>query len=304
MSITNKGLCLIVAHDAGGAEILVNYVQQQGLDCLFLLDGPAVKIFQKKIDNIELYTLEQGLEYAKWVLSATSWQSDIEWQAIKQAKLKNIPVVAFLDHWVNYRERFLRKNEEQLPDELWVGDCYAENIAKKCFPSIPIKQIENPYLQEIKKEIKALQSETQARVQKRTLLFVSENISGHALQQYGKKDYFGYTEFDAFEFLMANLHIFNQNPIEKIIIRPHPSDPLDKYDLYEKQYFGLVFVSHSNTLLEDIVAADIVAGCESMALVVALLIAKKVISCIPIEQQCRLPHHEIISLKKILNKND
>jgi len=297
----NKGLCLIVAHDAGGAEILVNYVQQHDLDCLFLLDGPAVKIFQKKIDNIALCTLEQGLDYAKWVLCATSWQSDLEWQVIKQAKLKNIPVVAFLDHWVNYSQRFIRQSEEQLPDELWVGDHYAEDMAKKCFPSTPIKQVENPYLQAIKKEIKVLQS--QAKVQKRTLLFISENISGHALQQYGKKDYFGYTEFDAFEFLMTNLPVFNENPIENIIIRPHPSDPVGKYDVYEKQYVGLVFVSHSNTLLEDIVAADIVAGCESMALVVALLTAKKVISCIPVEQPCRLPHREIDSLKNILDKN-
>jgi len=298
----NKGLCLIVAHDAGGAEILVNYVQQQDLDCLFLLAGPAIKIFQRKIDNLELCTLEQGLESVQWVLCATSWQSDLEWQVIKQAKLKNIPVISFLDHWVNYQQRFIRQDEEQLPNELWVGDHYAKNMAKKCFPSIPIKQIENPYLQAIKKEIKTLQLDTQVKVPKRVLLFVSENISEHALHLYGRANYFGYTEFDAFEFLMAHLTDVNQHPIEKIVIRPHPSDSLGKYDLYEKQYSGLVFVSHSKTLLEDIVAADIVAGCESMALVVALTAAKKVISCIPVNQPCRLPHREIASLKNILDK--
>ncbi len=300
----NKGLCLIVAHDAGGAEILVNYVQQQDLDCLFLLAGPALKIFQRKIEHLELCTLEQGLESVQWVLCATSWQSDLEWQVIKQAKLKNIPIISFLDHWVNYPQRFIRQGEEQLPDELWVGDHYAANIAKNCFSSVPIKQVENPYLKAIKEEIKVLHAMPQMQVQKGTLLFVSENISEHALHQYGRADYFGYTEFEAFEFLMAHLAVVNQKTIKKVMIRPHPSDPLGKYDLYKKQYSGLVFVSASKTLLEDIMTADIVAGCESMALVVALVAAKKVISCIPAEQQCRLPHHEIIHLKNRLKKND
>ena len=32
---------------------------------------------------------------------------------------------AFLDHWTNYRERFLLDGSPVLPDELWVGDEHA-----------------------------------------------------------------------------------------------------------------------------------------------------------------------------------
>ena len=45
--MTGSGKTAIVAHDAGGAEVLSSYVRQQGLDCLFSLRGPALAIFER-----------------------------------------------------------------------------------------------------------------------------------------------------------------------------------------------------------------------------------------------------------------
>jgi len=62
--------------------------------------------------------------------------------------------VSFIDHWVNYRERFgypLKNWKNNLPDEIWAGDKYAFLIAKKLFNKIlPIKLVKNPYFKEIK----------------------------------------------------------------------------------------------------------------------------------------------------------
>ena len=55
-----------------------------------------------------------------------------------------------------------------------------------------------------------------------------------------------------------------------------------------------------NTLLEDILGSDTIIGCESMALVVAIMASKRVISIIPPEgRKCVLPHKEIIHLSEI-----
>jgi len=295
-----KEFCLIVAHDAGGAEILVNYVVQKKVPCIFALDGPAIKIFLRKIPGLSICSLEQGIQQASWVLCGTSWQSDLEWRAIKLAKKRQLKVVTFLDHWVNYQERFVRNGIRQLPDQIWVGDTDAEKVAQSCFPDLPIRVEDNPYLLGIKKQLASLQYLVKKEENKTVVLFVSENISGHALLKYGDKDYFGYTEFGALDFLLENLCLVSDKPIDKLIIRPHPSDEKGKYSVYQKKFPELITVSENSTLLKDISLADIVAGCESMALVVALVAEKYAVSCIPGQQEVRLPHSKIHRLKNML----
>ncbi len=298
-----KAPVLIVSHDAGGAEILAHYVQQHPLDYCFVLDGPAQKIFHRVLGTVSCCSLQIGLAEANWCLCGTSWQSDLEWQAVKQAKLLGKRVVSFVDHWVNYEARFIRDGEQQLPDEIWVGDQYAEAIARQTFPSLPLRQLENPYFKSIREEINQLGKQLfPANKAATTILFVSENISGHALLKYGDSHYFGYTEFEALQFLLAHLDKVSPG-IESLIIRPHPSDSAGKYQQFVGQYNGLVEVSEQASLLEDICQADWVAGCESMALVIALLADKKVVSCIPQPWQCRLPYPGIVSLWERVQKN-
>ena len=68
------------------------------------------------------------------VITGTGWSSDLEHQARKLAFSRNIPSVAVLDHWVNYRERFKRNGTSQLPGELWVSDAEAATFG---FPNVP-----------------------------------------------------------------------------------------------------------------------------------------------------------------------
>jgi len=304
--MSNKqSVCLLVAHDAGGAEILAHYVQQQlsPENCLFVIDGPAKKVFQRILGEVSCCSLQQGLAQADWCLCGTSWQSDLEWQAVKQAKLLGKRVVSFIDHWVNYQQRFIRKGELMLPDELWVGDQYAEEIARKIFLGTSICLVDNPYLKSIAQEIKQYKKEcTHVDGVETTLLFLSENISGHAKLKYGDAHYFGYTEFEAIEFLLSNLELLDSQ-IKTVLIRPHPSDYPDKYADILKRYPDKVRMSQGETLLSDILSANWVAGCQSMALVAALLAEKIVFSCIPLPRKCCLPYPEIISLWERVNKN-
>ena len=65
----------IVAHDAGGAEILSSWVIRNKLEFLFVLDGPAVKIFERKLDDCRSIQLDEAILSADWVLCGSGWVS-------------------------------------------------------------------------------------------------------------------------------------------------------------------------------------------------------------------------------------
>lgn len=301
--MNNSGIVAIVAHDAGGAEILASYVAQNNISCKLVLDGPAVNVFKRWFESVEICTLEEALSACDWCLCGTGWQSDLEWRAIEQAHHAQKPVVAFLDHWVNYRQRFERNGVQHLPGELWVGDVDAERLAREHFPSIPVQLVANSYFIELKKKIAGLEmSKGSDHGEGKKVLFVSENISDHARLQYGDERYWGYTEFDAIEYFLANIQVLG-DLVEKVVIRPHPSDISGKYDWLLDKYADIVQLSVGKPLIEEIVGADVVVGCESMALVIGLLAQKKVVSCIPPGGPvCRLPQVDILHFRELVGK--
>ena len=78
----------VVSHDAGGAEIISSHIRRSSLDCNYVLAGPALKIFERKLGPIPLNSLEDGLQKSDSLLCGTSWQSDLEWRAIDMAMEK------------------------------------------------------------------------------------------------------------------------------------------------------------------------------------------------------------------------
>jgi hypothetical protein len=293
--MNTRGIVAIVSHDAGGAEILASYVSQHNIVCRFVLEGPAVNVFKRRLGAVELCTLGEALPACEEILCGTSWQSDLEWRAIKQAQKAGKRAVAFLDHWINYPERFLRNGVQHLADELWVGDVDAERLAREHFPNVPVRLEPNPYFIDVQRQIVELEVGKKAAVkQGQTVLYVSENISGHARAAHGDERYLGYTEFDAIEYFLENISVLGQ-VIEKVVIRPHPSDPSGKYDYLLKKYSGITQLSGGEPLFKEIAEADIVVGSQSTAMVVGLLAHKMVISCIPAGgPKCNLPQQQIL----------
>lgn len=301
--MNNSEIVAIVAHDAGGAEILASYVAQNNIRYKLVLEGPAINVFKRRFGSVEICTLEEAISACDWCLCGTGWQSDLEWRAIEQAQNAQKRIVAFLDHWVNYRQRFERNGIQLLPDELWVGDVDAERLAREHFPGISIQLVPNPYFIELKQKIADLEmSKGFFSEGGKKVLFVSENISNHARLQYGDERYWGYTEFDAIEYFLENINVLG-DPVESVVIRPHPSDISGKYDWLLDKYPGIVNLSGGKPLIEEIVESDIVIGCEGMAMVVGLLAQKKVVSSIPPGGPvCRLPQKDILHLRDLVDK--
>ena len=102
-SAGRAGPVAVVAHDAGGAAILASYVAQEGLNALFVLAGSGAKIFRERFEGeIHTVSLFDALGECDWVLTGTGWQTDFEWQAIREGRAAGKYVVTFLDHWTNY----------------------------------------------------------------------------------------------------------------------------------------------------------------------------------------------------------
>lgn len=289
----------VVAHDAGGAEILSSYICQQALVCSYVLDGPAVSIFERKLGPIKRCDLADALNKSERILCGTSWQSDLEFDAIKRARALGKHSIAFLDHWTNYKERFIRMGELCLPDEIWVGDNLAEQMARDIFPSLPLKLIENPYFDEIRRAVNGALT----KLKSGNILYVCEPIREHALKQYGDERYWGYTEEDALRYFLSHMNDLDLS-VEQILIRLHPSEMAGKYDWVLNE-FDLPLRIESSTLLEAVAACDMVVGCQSMAMVVGLLAGKKVMSVIPPQgAACVLPQKEILHLQELIKERD
>lgn len=290
----------IVSHDAGGAEILSSYVRRQRLDCLYVLEGPACKIFERKIGPIVKSTLTMALTQADSVLCGSSWQSDLEFNAIKIARSIGKPCAIFLDHWMNYAERFHRSGVTCLPDEIWVGDKDAEIIAKKTFSGRLIRLIENPYFQDIREDLAAIEALHPSNKDWVSVLYVCEPVREHGLMQHGNERYWGYTEEEALRYFISNAGALGKS-IERIVIRPHPSEQADKYGWAKTEFNLPIIAGGTKSLLEEVAESDVVVGCNSMAMVVGLLAGKRVISCIPPGgKACVLPQSEIQHLQQLL----
>jgi hypothetical protein len=286
----------IVAHDAGGAELLSNFIKRNRLKgASFAIEGPAISVFCRVLGNIQVVTLEDAIDRANWVLTGSSWQSDLEWRALRLARTHGKPSVTFLDHWVNYKDRFVRMDTECLPDVLWVADRYAQQIAEREFPGMAIENKGNPYLESIAERAATRSIIIQPRHAHRVLI-VTEPVSEHAVTSYGDTLHFGYTEFDAIALMFERLpKLLDGNELEQIVVRPHPSEPLQKYEYLVSNSQGLpVVVRKDVDLLDEVLGSSIVIGCETMALVVALAAGCRAVSCIPARgRACELPHDAI-----------
>lgn len=289
----------LVSHDAGGAEILSSWLIENPQPHILALEGPAVSIFQRKLGSIAVAPLELAIESSSWVLCGTSWQSDLEKRAILDAKSVGKKVVAYLDHWVNYRERFQLNGIDVLPDEIWVGDSEAEKIARSIFSNSKIVFNSNPYYKELLKKFRLLPVRV-FNPNKVSVLYICEPIREHAFLAYGNERVWGYTEEEALNYFLRNINSVAGGIIE-IKIRPHPSESINKYKWAFKESPLISEINNQKPLVDQIAMADIVVGCESMAMVMALLVGKRVISSIPDGGRlCQLPQVDIQHMHQLI----
>ena len=283
----------VVCHDAGAANIVLAEMQAAAqVKFLPVMLGPAAKLWvQNGFEESALLTLDDALLTAHSVLSGTGWATDLEHEARKRAAHLRLTSIAVIDHWVNYAARFERHGELVLPDELWVTDRYALDIAEACFRGQSIRLLPNRYLQSEVSHIAAFSASTTGQ-----LLYVLEPL------RFSWPGCSQPAEFDALDFFVSNLSKVASTGSLQIRLRPHPSDAEGKYTdwLTTNAKHGIT-MDTSSSLSEAIGCAEWVAGCETAAMVVALAAGRKVLGTLPPgAPRCRLPHNGIVHLRDLV----
>lgn len=285
----------VVCHDAGAANLIISWLAGYAGHLRACMEGPARILWENAFPETRTCPLEEALNGAASLLSGTGWASDLEHEARRLARAKGIRIIAALDHWTNYRERFVGGGELILPDELWVADADAEAEARRCFPALPVRQLPNLYLEKLAREV-AAHSPTPARTDPRNILYVLEPVR----QDWGRSGEPG--EFQALAFFLESLASLGIDENVKIRLRPHPSDPRGKYGDWPLRYPMLdVAVDDCGALAEQIAWADWVVGCETFALVIALQAERIAVSTLPPwAPRCRLPQQNLLHLRDLV----
>ncbi|MBM3374988.1 MAG: hypothetical protein FJY35_02710 [Betaproteobacteria bacterium] len=300
VTIRKEAAIGIFCHDAGAATFLALWALAHEGPKYFCVQGPSLAIFHSILGIIPLSSLEEATSQANIFLCGSSWQSDLEKIATRAGKLLGKRSIVYLDHWSNYKDRFVLNEVESHPDEIWVSNVHAFDIASKIFSSVKITLVSDivraSYLEEANR-LKSVVRKIPGMV-----LFVCENISEHYGKKYGNPRALGYDEFDAIDFFFLNLFQISPNAT-RVRIRHHPSEPADKYRSYFRVKPTLQFSGPDVPLLKDLLEAEVIVGCQSQALVTAVELGLNTVSCIPPNgKKCCLPQSGIRHFKTFEEK--
>lgn len=273
----------IVAHDAGGANILTSYCRRKPDNYRYLLQGPAKAIFEKTLSIESEDNFGRFVSECHSFICGTSGKSDLERSIFAQARILNKETTAILDHWINYRERFLLNGKLVLPNNLITVDRHAYQIAKETFPECKIEEINNPYLEEFYNHYKELTLQKGSSY-KSEILYISEGFSEH--KEEGKNGSSKDLKYFK-EFLHAKQRLFESSLILRI--RLHPSENLAKLDQYREIYSDILQSDSSMDLAIDLSRANCVVGVSSMALVLAASCGIPTFSLLSSSKESKIP---------------
>lgn len=278
----------IVCHDAGGAnQIIAMCNETEFPEAQAYMEGPARSLWRIKFPSRSMANkLTELLAETRTLITGTGWAGSLEHDARVAARQLGIYSIAVLDHWTNYRERFVRDGKLVLPDEMWVVDDYAMHIAGQTFPGQRILQRPDRY----------------AKQQLHSILPIFE-IKGNELTyllEPARSDW-GRGEPGEFQALRYFLSRFPKLglPSDTIIrLRPHPSDPPGKYDSFLKTDGAWAVLLDDEDLSAALSRSRWVAGCQTYAMTLALKAGRTVFCSLPPwAPPCVLPHAGLIHLK-------
>ena len=286
----------VVAFDAGAANHIISWVKEFGHESIRVcVKGPALTLWEQAFpheNNNE--DLNMVLADAGTLISGTGWASSLEHDARKVAQQLGIKSIAVIDHWTNYGARFVRDEVEVLPDEVWVTDEYAKKLSEIEFPCIKIVQKPNLYLDGLVKDVRFYERSV-GNSAGGNLLYVLEPIR----ESWGSDVING--EFLGLNFFINKIETFGLKKDVVVRLRPHPSDPVFKYDGWINSHKSMnITLDRLPTLAESIAWSDVVVGCQTYAMVLALAAGKRVFSSIPTwAPQCVLPQSGIVRLSSL-----
>tara|TARA_B110001452_G_scaffold261454_1_gene260263 strand:+ start:229 stop:1194 length:966 start_codon:yes stop_codon:yes gene_type:complete len=281
---------LFVFSDPGGAKPLLAFIKNHGLKDFkvisdrkydFFLDF-GINVINFKNENIEKIIKDFNPDY---ILSGTSYTSKIELRFINQAKKLNVDTYSYIDHYTNYKERFILDNQYVFPKNIILTDKIAEKIAIKTKLSdhsnlLVINNFYHDFLRNWTPKTlrKTFLNNCQIKSDEKIIVFAPDplsNING------GKKYLFD--ENDIWNDLADVLRKINSDKLI-VIVKFHPNQ--NKKTLMKTIKFNKIknifFFDQVNSI-ELLYHCDIVVGMFSNILIEASIFNKVIIRHLPIK---------------------
>ena len=281
---------LFVFSDPGGAKPLLAFIKNHGLKDFkvisdrkydFFLDF-GINVINFKNENIEKIIKDFNPDY---ILSGTSYTSKIELRFINQAKKLNVDTYSYIDHYTNYKERFILDNQYIFPKNIILIDKIAEKIAIKTKLSdhsnlLVINNFYHDFLRNWTPKTlrKTFLNNCQIKSDEKIIVFAPDplsNING------GKKYLFD--ENDIWNDLADVLRKINSDKLI-VIVKFHPNQ--NKKTLMKTIKFNKIknifFFDQVNSI-ELLYHCDIVVGMFSNILIEASIFNKVIIRHLPIK---------------------
>ena len=289
-----------ICNDAGAANIIISWIKKKKLhNFSFFFNGPAKEIAKIKIPAIRQdKSLIKCIKNSEIIITGSGWMSDLEYQAIKLSKSLNKKTISVVDHWTNYKDRFIRNNELVLPNEIWVTDKYAYKYASQIFSNTKIRLKKNIYLKELVNKVKLKEKKFKKNRFEVNYLYVAEPMRSN----WGKKNQ---GEFQALDYFCKYLTLLKNYDEVVINLRLHPSESRKKYNkwIQNKTNKGYKIKIDFNQNIENSIAkSDYIVGCQTYPMIIALLAGKKVLSSLPPwAPRCKIPYKKLIHITDKIN---
>lgn len=297
MSIKELNI-LFVASDPGGSRALlalVNKFNKNNFKVLVVANG---YLHYECADNIPRVTVGDVSTFEKFsnavkkenielVYFGTGVQDRLPLDVAHYAKLMNVPTIAVLDNWMNYRERLISDNYGLvLPTIYAVMDEHARTGAiDEGIPENIVCVTGHPALEGFEKRATCFSSKRRGGSLSnsviKSILFVSEPVEDDHGSSKDNPDYRGYTEKTILENLSSNLQKYSKEITINLLCHPRENrNNLSKY--WREIKGGLVGdVLNVSNGKDALFYADATIGMTSILLYKSWLLGKPTLSFQP-----------------------
>ncbi|CAK0778741.1 hypothetical protein CCP3SC1_990005 [Gammaproteobacteria bacterium] len=290
---------IIVACQPGSAAALAPVVRAlregAGISCLvFGLEHAAQSWAMLGVTAQTVTSFTEAQPYLAAVqpsmlLTGTSFDAVGDGQFWNWAREQGIPSVAFVDHWINYHQRFSSSPDcpfDCLPGQIAVIDALmARRLIEAGCPEERIIITGHPGWDEFiqRRGYRALGLRQKLAGDSTLILFASEPLA-RFYGSMGSCNGLGYTERDALTLLFNVLETIAEVRKENytVAVKPHPrEDPLALTDLFVTTHGRVQAKLVEGNRIELASAAEVVVGISSLLLYESALMGRPVVALQP-----------------------
>ena len=252
--------------------ILYGSSDKGALACLDFIKKKIKKFEFKKIKNLsEIKRIKYN--NIELIITGSSLGNSLDKKLINFSKIKKIKSISIIEHWTNYKKRFLYRRKYLYPDYIFLNDKFAFKEALKY--RLPKKKLlisGNPYLSNnnYNLKFKKIRNKLDKLKKNKVFLFLSENIS-HDKKNNLIENY-KINEFDGIKKIQ-----FFMKKNEYLIIKLHPEEDKEKFDAFKNRN---TLVYKNLNMKEMIYVPKFIFGLKTILLYRLAKYKKKIISLI------------------------